>query len=218
MVLFLHEKFLFIKKNAFHCIFNVCVFPYVSVFVWLSVHVCEPDSWASEFKFRLLQSLMRALCIWGCVGCQWVLFVSDSVTRSHGSVLTWCVLEVKLWNSDEWACVWLAVDFPTVGFGRTGPHRNHGECSWLWPLSRKNKEKNLLQSVKTKSLCPWFPEWHARQGGCGPLDSGSQHYFWNIVRKNFTIWCWRVKLDFCEFIKSRTKKPFQLKFNAAALV
>lgn len=64
-----------------------------------------------------LQGLMRALSIWGSVGGRMTLFVSAC---SHKSVLTWCVFEVRRWNSDEWVCV--------VSCGKTWI-----SPLWLWP-------------------------------------------------------------------------------------
>lgn len=49
-----------------------------------------------------LRGLMTTLRIWRSVGGRTVLFVPAC---SHKSVSTWCVLEVKLRNSDAWACV-----------------------------------------------------------------------------------------------------------------
>ena len=81
----------------------------------VSVHVCGHASYTSECMFRCLLGLMRAFSIWGCVGGRSELCVSPCVTCSHKSVLTWCVFEVKQWNSDEWVCVvscGKSVDFP----------------------------------------------------------------------------------------------------------
>lgn len=95
--------------------------------MWL--HVCGCTSCTSECMFRILQGLMRTLTIWRSVGGRMLLFVS---ARCHKSVLTWCVFEVKLWNSDMWACVvscgetWIS----PVCLWPNWLLRNHCDCSW----------------------------------------------------------------------------------------
>lgn len=104
-----------------------CKFKFSCLSMWL--HVCGCTSCTSESMFRILRGLMRTLTIWRSVGGRMLLFVS---ARCHKSVLTWCVFEVKLWNSDMWACVvscgetWIS----PVCLWPNWLLRNHCDCSW----------------------------------------------------------------------------------------